>query len=116
MNAQSVQIAAVMLGWLVFAAAVLPIVLRGRSASTRRDPASLGAMLLQGVGFSFAFGRLRDVVVVGTSGSARWGLAVAVAALALASGTFAAAAVRRLGAQWSVVARVTDRHELITAG
>ena len=45
-----------------------------------------------------------------------WTIAIIASALALASGLFAVAAVRRLGAQWSFVARVTESHELITSG
>ena len=117
MNPRLFQVAGVSVGWLVFAATVIPIVLRGRSRSAHRDPASLLAMLLQGVGFSFAFGRMREAVVPGGAGGAvRWTLALAVSVLALSSGAFAVAAVRHLGAQWSLIARVTDRHELITTG
>jgi protein-S-isoprenylcysteine O-methyltransferase Ste14 len=116
MNPRAVQTAGVMAGWLVFAATVIPIVLRGRSRSARRDAASLPAMLLQGVGFSLAFGRMREVVAAGASDTSHWGIAIVVSALALTSGAFGVAAVRRLGGQWSLVARVTDQHELITTG
>jgi protein-S-isoprenylcysteine O-methyltransferase Ste14 len=117
-SAQSTQTAGVILGWLAFAATVVPIVLRGRSRTATRAPASLLAMLLQGIGFSLAWGRMPQVVAGASSagGPARWGTAIAVSALALVSGGFAVAAVRCLGAQWSIVARVTDRHELITTG
>ncbi len=36
--------------------------------------------------------------------------------LAIASGLFGLWAVRTLGKQWSLVARLTDEHELVTSG
>jgi protein-S-isoprenylcysteine O-methyltransferase Ste14 len=118
MNPRSIQVAGVTIGWLVFAATVIPIVLRGRARSTTRAPLSLLAMLLQGLGFSFAWGHMREVVAgLSRGGETRgWTIAVTASALALASGLFAVAAVRRLGVQWSIVARVTEGHELITSG
>jgi hypothetical protein len=53
MTAHSVQVVGVSVGWMLFATTVIPIVLRGRARSARREPSSLLAMLLQGT-FSFA--------------------------------------------------------------
>jgi protein-S-isoprenylcysteine O-methyltransferase Ste14 len=103
---------------VIFAMTVVPILLRGRGRSTRRDPLSLAAMVLQGVGFAFAWGGLRRVSAdtVLSEGAGAWPWAVAVSALAMVSGAFAVAAVLRLGRQWSFVARVSEGHELITSG
>jgi len=118
MNAQTFQVAGVMLGWLAFAITVIPILLRRRTASAQRAPRSLLAMVLQGFGFALAWGRMPQAVAQASSagGAGRWGLALIASTLALVAGVFAVAAVRRLGAQWSLVARVTERHELITSG
>jgi len=118
MTPRSTQVAGVMLGWLAFAVTVIPILLRGRARSATRARSSLLAMLLQGVGFSLAWGHMRAVVAgLSRSGDGGdWAIAIIASALALASGLFAVAAVRQLGPQWSFVARVTDSHELITSG
>jgi protein-S-isoprenylcysteine O-methyltransferase Ste14 len=105
-------------GWVIFAMTLVPILRRGRGRSTRRDGLSLAAMLLQGVGFAFAWsgvGRMTAGVPLHENAGV-WTWAVIACVLAVASGTFGVAAVHRLGRQWSFVARVSEGHELITSG
>jgi protein-S-isoprenylcysteine O-methyltransferase Ste14 len=117
MSPTTLQIVAVTLGWMIFALTVVPIALRGRGRSARRDARSLAAMILQAVGFAMAWGRARAAAGAPTSaGAAAWTWAVVAGALAVASGAFAVAAVLRLGRQWSFVARVTEEHALISTG
>jgi protein-S-isoprenylcysteine O-methyltransferase Ste14 len=109
-NALQFAFVAIILGWLVLGAALL----RARLGSASSGPArqrDLGSWLglgLQGVGFALAFG-WRDH-------AHRPVLALAVAALAWASAWFAVAAVRELGKQWSLTARLLESHELVTSG
>jgi protein-S-isoprenylcysteine O-methyltransferase Ste14 len=108
----------VTVGWVIFAATLVPILCRRRGRSTRRDALSLAAIVLQGVGFACAWGGFRRVMAAIPlhEGAGDWAWAVVASGLAVVSGTFAVAAVRRLGPQWSFVARVAEEHELITTG
>jgi len=115
MSPTTLQIAAVTLGWMIFAISVVPIARRGSGRSARRDARSLAAIILQAVGFAMAWGRAKAAAPTSASGAA-WTWAVVAGALAVTSGAFAVAAVLRLGRQWSFVARVTEEHALISTG
>lgn len=107
-----------MAGWLLFAGSLVPIVWRGGGPSARRDPASIPAMLLQGAGFALAWESPRrvDALAPAAGMMLSWAWAVSACALAVGCGLFAVTAVRHLGKQWSLVARVADEHDLITSG
>jgi protein-S-isoprenylcysteine O-methyltransferase Ste14 len=120
-NALQFAFVAIILGWLVLGAALL----RARLGSASSGPArqrDLGSWLglgLQGVGFALAFGwhdHAHRPVLALAPPVAHWPLALAVAALAWASAWFAVAAVRELGKQWSLTARLLESHELVTSG
>lgn len=115
---------AVMAGWCGLGIALLIARWRQRhgvatSTARKRDLSSWGGMLLQGVGFACVWGFHRDggaAFLAVASPALDWTLAGLAALLAIASALFAMAAVRELGKQWSLTARVLEKHELIRSG
>ena len=75
-------------------------------------------MALQGLGFAIVWGWHRRVgaTLLGVRSGFELPIAVAAVLLAIASGLFGLWAVRTLGKQWSLVARLADEHELVTSG
>lgn len=87
---------------------------RGSGDTTRRDPRSLVGLLVQALAFGFAFALHRplDPDPPLWEGAVRW-LGVG---LAWASAGVVVAAVRVLGRQWSLEARVLEGHRLVVEG
>jgi len=114
----AIAISGVIVGWVLFGVAIAPMLLLPRIGSSRRSPASLGSIALQGLGFAIVWGWRRPIG--STLFGVRSGLEATVAAvavlLAVASGLFGVWAVRTVGKQWSLVARLAEKHELITSG
>ena len=117
--------AGVMFGWAGLGAALLRARLQRPAAASAapttqvRDLASWGGLALQGVGFALAWGVRRPAAgtwLFGIAPAGQWLIASVVAVLALASAVFAALAVRELGKQWSLTARLLQNHELVTSG
>jgi protein-S-isoprenylcysteine O-methyltransferase Ste14 len=76
------------------------------------------AIVLQGAGFAIVWwwhGR-PPIPVMPASHLAQWAIALAAIVLAFASVLFAVAAIRTLGKQWSLVARVVEGHLLVRSG
>lgn len=115
---------AVMAGWCGLGLALLTARLRqvratDGSGARRRDLSSWGGLLLQGLGFAYVWGFHRDAgapFLPVHSPILEWMLATSASVLAIASALFAIAAVRELGKQWSLTARVLETHELIRSG
>ena len=108
----------VFLGWLVLAVMFL---LRRRPTAAlerRRDLSSLLGIALQGAGFALTWSvdRAGISIVPEMSMSLRRMATVIIGALVVGSIWLTAAAVRTLGKQWSLAARVLESHELITSG
>lgn len=114
-------IAGVILGWLVLGVVLLRARLRrsGAEQASKRDLASWFGLALQGLGFALVWGwhGARPAGLISSLPPAgQWLLALVTIALSLASALFAAAAIRELGKQWSLTARVLQGHELVTSG
>jgi len=105
-------------GWFLFGASLVPMLRRPRTGSQKRSPVSLGAMALQGLGFAIVWGWTRPIglPLLAVPPGIEPFIAATAVGLAIASGLFGIWAVRTLGRQWSLVARLADRHELITTG
>lgn len=105
-------------GWVIFGVAILTRPRNRSGAEKTRDRNSHFAILVQGIGFALAWGwRRAPGVNVLPSGAWQDVLQLIVAAfLAWGSVAFAIAAVRTLGRQWSLTARVLSEHRLITTG
>ncbi len=111
----------VILGWLLLGGVMLRARLRqsGAGKAQRRDLASWFGLALQGLGFAVAWGSRADtdstlISLVPPAG--QWLLAALATSLALASALFAGAAIRELGKQWSLTARLLQGHELVVSG
>jgi protein-S-isoprenylcysteine O-methyltransferase Ste14 len=110
----------IMLSWLVFAA-VFALFLRKKAPSApdrKRERTSILGIALQGVGYAvvWTFRRPPFTPIVSSNRIVEIALAVLTMALAIGSVWFVSAAVRTLGKQWSLAARVLEGHKLITAG
>jgi protein-S-isoprenylcysteine O-methyltransferase Ste14 len=114
----SVVAASVLAGWFVLLVVFLARK-RGDGAPARQsDRRSLLGMALEGVGFAMVWGvrRPRGELLPGTSVGVEAGLGVATVILMAASVWLVASAVRTLGKQWSLTARVMEGHALIQTG
>lgn len=108
-----------MTAWSVLAIAFV----RPRSTpggrSQKREPIAWAGTALQAVGFACIWGFRRDPLGAPIfPGHAGISAAVVVASLALAwtSAGMMVWAIRTLGRQWAVSARLVEGHELVTAG
>ena len=106
-----VELALVLTGWILFAG-FLVLRLGDRGLSVRRDRRSLIGLALQGAGLMIVWGITRPPIPGRLEAFRAWIVVLClVFSLILAS-----TAVRKLGKQWSLAARVLDQHDLITSG
>ena len=110
----------VMASWFVFAAVFL-IFLGKRPPSapdSKRERTSIIGIALQGAGYAIVWSvpRRAFTPILPLGKSFEIGAAVLTMALAIGSVWFVSAAVRTLGNQWSLAARVLEGHKLITTG
>lgn len=108
----------VILSWLAF---VLTFLLHQKPPSPpdkKRDPASIAGIVLQGLSYAAVWIIRRQwfTPMFGSSKSLEIVLAILSMVLAVTSVCFCAAAVRTLGVQWSLAARVVEGHKLVTQG
>lgn len=111
-------VACLVVTWLLFCA-IFVIGRTGAAAATaRRDVTSRAGFLVQMVAYAMVFGVSRSLFTpfVPMSKTAEAILTALAVAIGFASIWFCYAAVRTLGKQWALVARVIEGHELITAG
>jgi protein-S-isoprenylcysteine O-methyltransferase Ste14 len=105
-------------GWLGFVGGVW---LRRRppaAGDRARDRGSLVGILIQAIGFAMVWGpRRSDGTPIVPMSLVTWLILTVLAiALALASAWLGVSAIRTLGKQWSLQARITTDHQLITSG
>jgi protein-S-isoprenylcysteine O-methyltransferase Ste14 len=84
----------------------------------KRAPGSIVGIALQGTGYAVAWTIRREPFTPIASLGQFFEIAAAVVTMALAIGSvwFCSSAVRTLGKQWSLTARVLEGHKLITQG
>ena len=114
----SVAAASVDAGWLALVAVFL-LRKRGEGAPARHsDRRSLLGMALEGVGFAMVAGvrRPRGPLLPGGPAGAESAMAALAVILVAVSVGLVASAVRTLGKQWSLTARVMEGHALIQSG
>lgn len=106
-----------MLSWLAF---VLTFVFHKKPPSPpdkKRDPSSITGIVLQGVSYGIVWSIRRTwFTPMFPNRSLEIGLAVLTMVLAVWSVWFCSAAIRTLGEQWSLAARVIEGHKLVTKG
>jgi protein-S-isoprenylcysteine O-methyltransferase Ste14 len=117
---QSRDVALIFAGWLALWAILLLRPRGEKGPERRRDRTSLLGTLLQGVAFGIVWGVRRmtteDLLAPGALDVASIARTLGVVALLAASLLLARAAVRTLGKQWSITARVLESHRLVTEG
>ena len=106
-----------MLSWLAF---VLTFLFHKKPTSPpdkKRDPSSITGIVLQGVSYGIVWSIRRTwFTPMFPNRSLEIGLAVLTMVLAVWSVWFCSTAIRTLGEQWSLAARVVEGHKLVTKG
>lgn len=105
--------------WLVFGGTILPRKRRDSVPHAKRAPASWIGFFLQGVGFGIVWGAGRTPFASPFSRgqfAANIALQAISIVLAVLSAWLAYSAIRELGKQWSLQARLIEDHKLVTTG
>jgi len=110
----------VMASWLAFAAVFLAFFSKKPPSAPdgKRERSSIVGIALQGVGYAVVWSVRRPpfTPIVALGKLFEVGMAIITMVLAVGSVWFISAAVRALGKQWSLAARVLEGHNLITTG
>jgi protein-S-isoprenylcysteine O-methyltransferase Ste14 len=110
----------VMASWLAFVAVFLMFFSQKPPSppDSKRERASILGIALQGVGYAVVWSVRRPAFtpIVSLGKLFEVGTAIITMVLAIGSVWFISAAVRTLGKQWSLAARVLEGHNLITTG
>ena len=108
----------VIAGFVVFGAIFFFMARRSRDKTRRADPRSIIAIFIQALAFAIAWmiGRKPFTPFLPIDWRAQYIVAAITVLLVLASLIFVTAAMRTLGKQWSLQARVLEHHELIRRG
>jgi len=121
-NLRGLSALAVVCAWMLFGGALVAARIRQRrqgiGSTAQRDLASWLGMALQGAGFGIVWGANRGHAYFwpGMGVGEMTVLAFAIVTLAFGSAMFGLMAIRTLGKQWSLTARVLDQHELVRSG
>jgi protein-S-isoprenylcysteine O-methyltransferase Ste14 len=111
---------AVMASWFVFAGVFLVFVGRKPPSApdSKRERTSIIGIALQGVSYALVWTIRRPSFTPIVSAGKAVEIVAALLTMALAVGSvwFCSAAVRTLGKQWSLAARVLEGHRLVTEG
>ena len=106
----------VVAGWLI----IIPTFFRGGAKSgkaTRRDSLSIVGILIQMLAFSLSWmGPLWIFVRSRKPPDMHIAWAIAAIVLAFSGSLLVSYAIRTLGKQWSLAARITEGHQLVTQG
>lgn len=114
-----ISFAAVIVLWFVFAGVFIFRKKPEVAPDAKRAPKSMIGLILQGVGFAFVWAARRQPnfsSFVGGQFTLNIILQILAVSLAAFSVWMAMSAVRELGKQWSLEARLTENHKLITSG
>jgi protein-S-isoprenylcysteine O-methyltransferase Ste14 len=122
-NLRGLAALAMVCAWMLFGGALLAARIRQRALGgsghvARRDAASWLGMALQGAGFAIVWGanRAHATFWPNMSLGEMTALAFLTITLAFGSAMLGLLAVRELGKQWSLTARVLASHELVQSG
>ena len=108
----------VIVGFVVFGAIFLLRAKRSRDKTRKADPRSIIAIFIQALAFAIAWTIVRKPFTpfLPIDWHAQYFVVAIIVLVVLASLIFVTAAVRTLGKQWSLQARVLEHHELIRRG
>src|SRR5881392_3789015 len=123
MNYRIIAFLLVLLGWFVFAGVFIALLRRKPAQAQeaaperRRDPRSRIGIILQGFGYALVWALPRQFrPLIAFSPVLDVALMILAVLLSAASIWLGAAAVRQLGKEWSLTARLVEGHRLVTAG
>jgi len=106
-----------MLSWLAFVIAFFFHQKPPSPPDQKRDPTSIIGIVFQGLSYAIVWTIRRPwFTAMFPNKSLEIGLAVLTMILAVFSVWFCSAAIRTLGTQWSLAARVVEGHKLVTEG
>ena len=109
-----------MVCWLIFGLVFLLRLLKQPSGlpETRRNPRSVIGMVLQGLSYGLMWARFRPSLQPIVSMPLWLDIVAAVVAVMIVAGSLwlVVSAVRALGRQWALGARLIEGHQLITSG
>lgn len=113
-----VPLSVVALCWFIFAIAFIFRKKPTKAAEQKRDPKAMAGVILEATGFAIVWMSRRETAYLlplpGVTFDIFIGIIICV--LAMASVWMMTAAIRTLGKQWAVAARVVEGHQLITTG
>jgi protein-S-isoprenylcysteine O-methyltransferase Ste14 len=114
----SLVFAVMALSWIAFTLIFLTRNAPRGAPDRKRDPASITGVVLQGLSYAIVWGVHRPYFSPLVQTHMLTELLIDVLAIVLAIGSVIVtlSAVRTLGKEWSVTARVVEGHELATAG
>lgn len=108
----------VMVSWVTFAASFLFLKKPPAPPDKKRDPLSIVGIILQGVSYLIVWTIRRAWFTPILSWNKSVAIALAILTMILSAGSvwLCISAIRTLGQQWSLAARVLEGHRLVTEG
>lgn len=109
----------VVCAWFIFGGAILLRKLRGSAPHSKRAPGSWVGLILQGFAFGIVWAVQRTPLgspFIDGQFAANIALQTISILLAVWSVWLASSAIRELGKQWSIAARLIEGHKLVTTG
>ncbi len=104
--------------WLAIFARAAQVPTASAAQERKRDPASITGFILQSISFAIAGMAWRQpfTAIASLGMPLEFLIALLTMVIAIASSSLVAVAVRTLGKQWSLTARVLAEHKLVTSG
>jgi protein-S-isoprenylcysteine O-methyltransferase Ste14 len=114
----AITFAVVLLSWIAFATIFVNKTRPPESADKKRDTRSIKGIVVQGLAFAVAWGAHRPYFtpIVSAPRTVEIATSVFTMLVAISSVAFTKSAVRALGKEWSLTARVLEGHRLATNG
>ena len=108
----------VMASWFTFAASFMFFRKPPSPPDKKRDPSSIAGIVLQGISYLIVWTARRPLFTPILSFGKVLEVVVAILTMVLAAGSvwLCISAIRTLGQQWSLAARVVEGHKLVTQG
>lgn len=116
--ANIVSLSILMICWVAFAVRFFMWKKPESAPDAKRSNVSIIGIILQGLGFGLVWSLCRELFspLISEQFSVNLILQVLVIAIAVFSVWLAVSAIQELGKQWSLAARLTENHKLITSG